>query len=53
VRNTPVVTVLDAPEGLVEALPRHTASIVVAAFAVGMLIASVIALRREGALKAI
>ncbi|MDB4888435.1 MAG: lipopolysaccharide biosynthesis protein [Gemmatimonadetes bacterium] len=51
VRNTPVVTVLDAPEGLVEALPRHTAAIVVGAFALGILVASVIALRRESALK--
>jgi uncharacterized protein involved in exopolysaccharide biosynthesis len=51
VRNTPVVTVLDAPEGLVEALPRHTAAIVVGAFALGILVASVIALRRESTLK--
>jgi len=44
VRNTPVITVVDAPEGLVEARPRYTAAIVLAAFAVGVAIAVVIAL---------
>ena len=47
VRNTPVVTVLDAPEGLVEARPRHTVGFVVGAFAAGLLIACVIALGAE------
>jgi uncharacterized protein involved in exopolysaccharide biosynthesis len=45
VRNTPVVTVLDAPEGLVEAQPRYTAAIGAGAAFVGLLIACVIALR--------
>ena len=35
VRNTPVVTVLDAPEGLVEAQPRYTVAIALGAFVVG------------------
>ena len=47
VRNTPVVTVIDAPEGLVEARPRHTASIAFAAFAFGLVLAVVIALNGE------
>ena len=47
VRNTPVVTVLDAPEGLVEALPRHTALIALVAFVVGLAAACAIALRME------
>ena len=44
VRNTPVVTVLDAPEGLVEAQSRHTAAIGLAALALGFLVAAAIAL---------
>jgi uncharacterized protein involved in exopolysaccharide biosynthesis len=47
VRNTPVVTVLDAPEGLVEALPRHTVAIVLGAFVLGLIIAAVVVLRVE------
>ena len=47
VRNTPVVTVIDAPEGLVEAQPRHTVLIALGAFAVGFIIACAIALLRE------
>jgi uncharacterized protein involved in exopolysaccharide biosynthesis len=48
VRNTPVITVLDAPEGLVEARPRHTVGIAMGAFILGFLIACAIALRIEG-----
>jgi uncharacterized protein involved in exopolysaccharide biosynthesis len=44
VRNTPVITIVDAPEGLVEARPRYTIAIVLGAFAVGVAIAAVIAL---------
>jgi uncharacterized protein involved in exopolysaccharide biosynthesis len=47
VRNTPVITVLDAPEGLVEAESRHTLAIAAAAGAFGMLLGAAIALRRE------
>jgi uncharacterized protein involved in exopolysaccharide biosynthesis len=47
VRNTPVVTVLDAPEGLVEAQPRHTVAIVFGAFAFGLVVASMVALGAE------
>ena len=47
VRNTPVVTVLDAPEGLVEAQPRYTAAIAAGAGFVGLLIACALALRAE------
>jgi uncharacterized protein involved in exopolysaccharide biosynthesis len=47
VRNTPVVTVLDAPEGLVEAQSRHTAAIGLGALALGFLIAAAIALTAE------
>jgi uncharacterized protein involved in exopolysaccharide biosynthesis len=47
VRNTPVITVLDAPEGLVMALPRFTRQIVLGAFVIGLVIASVIALVLE------
>jgi uncharacterized protein involved in exopolysaccharide biosynthesis len=47
VRNTPIVTVLDAPEGLVEARPRYTAQIGLGVFAVGLVIAIVIALTAE------
>ena len=49
VRNTPVVTVLDAPEGMVEARPRYTVAFTVGAFLVGLLLASAIAFRRERA----
>ncbi len=47
VRNTPVITVLDAPEGLVEARPRYTVALAAAALAVGFVIAAVIALYLE------
>ncbi len=47
VRNTPVVTVLDRPEGLVEAQPRHTAAIVLGGAFLGLLIACATALRLE------
>ena len=47
VRNTPVITVLDAPEGLVEAQPRYTRQIVLAALLAGLVIACAIALRAE------
>jgi len=47
VRNTPVVTVLDAPEGLVEARPRYTVAIVLGAFAFGLVAACIIALSAE------
>ncbi|AHG88394.1 lipopolysaccharide biosynthesis protein [Gemmatirosa kalamazoonensis] len=47
VRNTPVVTVLDAPEGLVEARPRHTAAIALGAFVVGLVAAAGVALVGE------
>jgi uncharacterized protein involved in exopolysaccharide biosynthesis len=47
VRNTPVVTVIDAPEGLVEAQPRHTALIAFVAFGVGLAAACAIALWKE------
>jgi uncharacterized protein involved in exopolysaccharide biosynthesis len=47
VRNTPVVTVLDAPEALVEARPRGTLFIAGGAFFVGLVLASVIALGSE------
>ncbi|MEO7457407.1 MAG: hypothetical protein ABIY52_14175 [Gemmatimonadaceae bacterium] len=47
VRNTPVITVLDAPEGLVESMPRHTAAITLAAFAAGLVIAIAYALNAE------
>ena len=36
VRNTPVITVFDAPEGLVEARPRHTVAIAVGVFLVAL-----------------
>jgi uncharacterized protein involved in exopolysaccharide biosynthesis len=39
VRNTPVVTVLDNPEGLFEAQPRYTVAIAIGAFAVGLVVA--------------
>jgi len=44
VRNTPVVTVLDAPEGLVEARPRYTAAIALGAYLAGLGLAVAIAL---------
>lgn len=44
VRNTPVVTVLDAPEGLVQAQPRHSVAIAGGAFIVGLVLACAIAL---------
>ncbi|MGH9889129.1 MAG: hypothetical protein ACREBE_26585 [bacterium] len=47
VRNTPVVTVLDAPEGLVEARPRYTAAIILGMFAFGVVVAIAIALNAE------
>jgi uncharacterized protein involved in exopolysaccharide biosynthesis len=47
VRNTPVITVLDAPEGLVEARPRYTRQIVLGVFIVGLGLAIVIALSTE------
>jgi hypothetical protein len=49
VRNTPVVTVLDAPEGLVEARPKYTVAFTLGAFLAGLLLASAIAFRREHA----
>jgi uncharacterized protein involved in exopolysaccharide biosynthesis len=36
VRNTPVITVIDAPEGLVEAVPRGTAAKALLGFALGL-----------------
>ena len=47
VRNTPVITVLDAPEGLIEAQPRHTVAYTGAAFIVGLLAACGLALFAE------
>jgi uncharacterized protein involved in exopolysaccharide biosynthesis len=47
VRNTPVVTVIDAPEGLVEAQPRYTVLIALGAFGVGFVVACAIALLQE------
>jgi uncharacterized protein involved in exopolysaccharide biosynthesis len=47
VRNTPVVTVLDGPEGLVEARPRYTVAIAFGAFVAGLVIACVFVLSRE------
>ena len=52
VRNTPVVTVLDAPEGLVEAQPRHTAAILLGAFALGLIVACILALGLERSVRA-
>ena len=49
VRNTPVVTVIDAPEGLVEAQSRNTATIMVVAAALGFALAVVIALYTQRA----
>jgi uncharacterized protein involved in exopolysaccharide biosynthesis len=47
VRNTPVITVLDAPEGLVEAQPRYTLYITVGAFVLGICVACVYALSAD------
>ncbi len=47
VRNTPVVTVIDAPEGLVEARPRYTSRIAFVALVFGVLLAVAIALNGE------
>lgn len=47
VRNTPVITVIDAPEGLVGAQSRHTREITLAAFLVGLITACVVVLRVE------
>jgi uncharacterized protein involved in exopolysaccharide biosynthesis len=47
VRNTPVITVFDAPEGLVEARPRNTVAITIGVFVFGVLLAAAIALVRE------
>jgi uncharacterized protein involved in exopolysaccharide biosynthesis len=44
VRNTPVVTVLDAPEGLVAAKPRYAVLLAVGAAFAGLLVACLIAL---------
>jgi len=47
VRNTPVVTVLDAPEGLVKATPRYTREIAAAAAFLGLIVACGLALYSE------
>ncbi len=47
VRNTPVVTVLDGPEGLVEAQPRYTVVIAMGAFVAGLVLAAGFALSAE------
>ncbi|MGH7618457.1 MAG: hypothetical protein ACREPM_14650 [Gemmatimonadaceae bacterium] len=47
VRNTPVVTVIDAPEGLVEALPRHTIAIAFGTFVAAATAACALALFLE------
>jgi uncharacterized protein involved in exopolysaccharide biosynthesis len=47
VRNTPVITVLDGPEGLVEARPRYTRQIAFGALLVGFILACALALRLE------
>jgi uncharacterized protein involved in exopolysaccharide biosynthesis len=47
VRNTPVVTVLDAPEELVKAMPRHTVAIAFGAVVLGLVLACGIALYSE------
>ena len=47
VRNTPVITVLDAPEGLVEARPRYTRQIAMGVFTVGLVLACLVALSME------
>jgi uncharacterized protein involved in exopolysaccharide biosynthesis len=47
VRNTPVITVLDPPEGLVEARPRYTRQIVLGVFLVGLFAAAAVVLSLE------
>ncbi len=47
VRNTPVITVLDAPEGMVEARPRHTAAIALGVFVVAVVLGCVFVLSAE------
>lgn len=47
VRNTPIVTVIDAPEGLVEARPRNTVVITAVAWLVGLALASGLVLASE------
>ena len=47
VRNTPVITVLDAPEGLVEAQPRHSVQIALAVLLVAFLTTCAIVLRMD------
>ena len=47
VRNTPVISVLDAPEGLVEARPRYTVFIVLGVGTFGLLLAIFVALYAE------
>jgi hypothetical protein len=49
VRNTPVITIIDAPEGQVEALPRHTRMIAFFAALFGGLLACGIAIWKERA----
>jgi uncharacterized protein involved in exopolysaccharide biosynthesis len=49
VRNTPVVTVLDNPEGLVQAQPRYTILIAIGAFVAGLVAAVVWLLSLERA----
>jgi uncharacterized protein involved in exopolysaccharide biosynthesis len=51
VRNTPVVTVLDAPEGMVQARPRYTVAFTLGAFLAGLLFAVGIAFRSERVLR--
>lgn len=47
VRNTPVINVLERPEGFVEAAPRHTPRKVFVAFCVGLFAAAAFALGAE------
>ncbi len=47
VRNTPVITVLDAPEGLSEGLPRHTRAYAIGAFLLALVLSCSLALWRE------
>lgn len=47
IRNTPVITVLDAPEGLVEAQPRYTLYITIGAFVLGIVVAVLYALSAD------
>jgi uncharacterized protein involved in exopolysaccharide biosynthesis len=48
VRNTPVITVIDAPEGLVEVAPRGTAAKGLLGFAVGLMGVAAWAILSEG-----